>query len=115
MSRSKPALLTHLASDTDIPLDGWLNLIRIARERRDRAFGADLFRDPAMSIILLLGRDANKAGLPFEFLAGAAGVSPDATRRWLMILVDRGIVEALPGDRFKLSDDGRARLQSIYS
>lgn len=62
MSSSKPALPTHLISDTDIPLDDWLNLVRIVRERRDRVFGADLFHDPAMSILVLLGREASKGG-----------------------------------------------------
>ncbi|GAA4764454.1 hypothetical protein [Novosphingobium ginsenosidimutans] len=115
MSSSKPALPTHLISDTDIPLDDWLNLVRIVRERRDRVFGADLFHDPAMSILVLLGREASKGGLPFEIIAGAARLSSEAARRWLLILVDRGFIEAMHADRFKLSADGRARLESVYS
>jgi DNA-binding IclR family transcriptional regulator len=68
-----------------------------------------------MAIFVLLGRDANKAGLPFETLVDAAEVSPNVTRRWLLVLIERGFVEELPGNRFKLSADGRARLKSVYS
>lgn len=115
MSAQNPALLQHLASGSDIPLDDWLNLVSIMRERRNRILGADLFHDPAMSILVTLGRDANLGGLPLEALVRASGVSQDVTHRWLLILMDRGFVEESPGKRFKLSTDGKARLQQIYS
>lgn len=115
MSAQNTALLQHLASGSDIPLDDWLNLVSIMRERRNRILGADLFLDPAMSIFVALGRDANLGGMPLEALVRATGVSQDVTRRWLLILMDRGFVEEFPGRRFRLSNDGRARLQQIYS
>lgn len=115
MSAQSQALLQHLASGPDIPLDDWLNLVSIMRERRNQLVGADLFHDPAMSIFVALGRDAHIGGLPLEALVRATGVSQDVTRRWILILMDRGFVEELPGKRFKLSTDGRARLQQVYS
>ncbi len=115
MSAQKPALFQDLACGSDIPLDDWLNLVSIMRERRNRILGADLFLDPAMSIFVALGRVANMGGLPLETLVRATGVSQDVTHRWLLILLDRGFVDELPGKRFKLSTDGRARLQQIYS
>lgn len=115
MRAQNPTILQHLAIGPDIPLDDWLNLVSIMRERRDRLLGADLFHDPAMSIFVALGRDAHMGGLPLEALVRATGVSQDVTRRWLLILIDRGFVAELAGKRFKLSTDGRARLQQVYS
>lgn len=115
MRALNPALLRHLASGPDIPLDDWLNLVSIMRERRNRILGADLFHDPAMAILLALGRDAHGGGLPLVALVSATGVSLDVARRLALILIERGFVEVLQGKHFKLTTDGRARLQQSYS
>jgi hypothetical protein len=114
MSAQRSNLFQHIASPSEIPLNEWLNLVSIARERRIRLFGADLCNDVVQAIFVTLGRDVHAEGLPIEGLVKATGASLDVTRRWLSILTSRNHLEELGGG-FKLSSDGRARLQQIYS
>lgn len=115
MDLEEPSPLKRLAQVTDIELDDWLKLISIIWERRKHAFGADLFYDPAGAILVALGLEANREGLALKDLIVAAGMSGETTSRWLQILIGRGFVMSMPGNRFVLTDQGRAGLQQVFS
>jgi hypothetical protein len=115
MSVQRSDLFQPIASPADIPLDDWLSLVAMVRERRNRLFGAELCNDVVQAIFVTLGRSAHAGGLPIKSIVDATGASEALTSRWLSILAGRNLVDELPGNWFKLSDDGRARLQQIYS
>lgn len=115
MSAQQSALFQHIVGRSEMPLDDWLNLTVIVRERRRRHFGADFLHDPPWAVLVTLARDANAGGLPIEALVSATGVSHEATRRWLEALLSRGFIEQQENQLFTLSSDSRARLNQIYS
>jgi hypothetical protein len=100
---------------SELPLNDWLNLSGLVRERRNRLFGEDLFLDPAWAILLMLGKTCNYPGAKLQSLNAATGFPIESLRRWIAVLVDRGFVEMTGEDLFALSEDGRDRLGQVYS
>jgi hypothetical protein len=115
MTDRRPIMPQQVGSGSDLPLDDWLNLASIMRQRRSRLIGEDLFIDPAWGIFLALGRSENQAGLSFNALVNAAGQSAESTCRWVTVLMKRKLVKRVGDDLFVLSVEGMDRLQRIFA
>lgn len=113
MSRSDTKVADIEERRTNHSYDGWIELVFRMRDRRNAIFGSDLFGDPAWEILLVLGLDANIAGSSVGAIAEASGISLEATRRWLAILISRGHVECHDQINFQLTEQARAGLPKI--
>lgn len=89
-----------------------------ARACRDRAFGDDLFFDPAWSIMLeLYVHHRQQTAVSLTSLCVSVKIPPSTGLRWVSLLEKRGLVtrEADPFDKRKsyarLTADGLARVE----
>ena len=93
-----------------------------ARACRDRAFGDDLFFDPAWSIVLeLYVHHRQQTAVSLTSLCVSVKVPPNTGLRWVSLLEKRGLVtrEADPFDKRKsyarLTADGLARWSAPWT
>lgn len=100
-------------AEPEFSLDAWADLVLHIRQHRAATFGADLFNDPAWDIILLLGREANAPGLSLQAISTQIGRSEESVRRWLAILIERGHVEGLEQQAYRLASHARKGLSEI--
>lgn len=86
-------------------LEKWARGVIAFRQRRAERFGLDLFGGNGWDLLLHLSI-APPAGLTRSELAAKIKRSDEATRRWLHILVLRGLVEESLDLRYSLTASG---------
>lgn len=89
-----------------------------ARNKRDQAFGEDLFFDPAWSILLeLYVHHRQRTAMSITSLCVASKIPPSTGLRWIALLEKRGLVtrQSDPFDRRKsyaiLTEDAIERVE----
>jgi DNA-binding transcriptional ArsR family regulator len=95
----------HCASRS-LSLEGALARQRLAQRRqRERIFGENLFSDPAWDLLLLLFiAEEEGRHVTVSTLCSEAPVPPTTAHRWILALLEQGLVT-----RSRDSKDGRLR------
>lgn len=106
LAEDYPEAKTHLES--------WARGVLAFRQRRANQFGSDLFGGNAWDLLLHLAI-APPAGLTHSELAAKIKRSDDGTRRWLDVLVHRGLVEESLDLRYSLTASGIENLNATLT
>jgi MarR family len=100
--------------EAETHLEKWARGVIAFRQRRANQFGSDLFGGNGWDLLLHLAI-APPTGLTRSELAEKIKRSDDGTRRWLNVLVDRGLVEESLDLRYRLSASGLEDLNATLS
>lgn len=95
-----------------------IDAILSMRRKRDSLFGSDLFGDQAWDILLILFATSNRGlGLSLDTLTSKLSGSPEVTKRWLLVLIERGYASASPSipTVYQLTEVGKRKMRIMHS
>jgi hypothetical protein len=101
-------------SEAETHLEKWARGFLAFRQRRANLFGSDLFGGNAWDLLLHLAV-APTAGLTCSELALKINRSDEGTRRWLVVLAHRGLVEESLDLRYSLTASGIESLNATLT
>lgn len=103
---------------TQADVSALIDAILSMRRKRDSLFGSDLFGDQAWDILLILFATSNRGlGLSLDTLTSKLSGSPEVTKRWLLVLIERGYASASPSipTVYQLTEAGKRKMRIMHS